>query len=344
MSWRFELADSSTFSKIGELTQAGQRSLILTLNRPGAFSFQLPLDDEMASFIEERITCVLVKKDGVVVWSGPVWTIEETAPNTLQVGCVGWLQTLERRLTRNTWGAPLIFNDIDAGAIVQDLILRAKNEAISAGGPYWISPGTTETSQLRDASYQPDTPILQEIYNLAALESGFDFLVDPVTRTLDIVATSMVDRPNVIFEWGVNLSQAGRSSDSERMVNRYIANGANNLSQAAIDPTSIATYGLIEEAQSLSDVTSDVILQAYAQAEIALRAQPLRTHTFEPRKATETDPLLFRDCFVGDKVYLKVMRGRLNIARQAVRLFSVTLSFDELGNEQMTSVSTLSEG
>src|SRR6185436_10101730 len=93
-------------SNIGELTQARGRQLQLALNRPGAASFTIPLDDELGNGIWPITHAVKAYRKGSDdlwqhVWSGMVWTIEEDiSGNRLSVNVVGWLQWLEKRILR----------------------------------------------------------------------------------------------------------------------------------------------------------------------------------------------------------------------------------------------------
>jgi len=104
--WKFILANSSDMSNIGELTQARGRQLQLALNRPGAASFTIPLDDELGNGIWPITHAVKAYRKGSDdlwqhVWSGMVWTIEEDiSGNRLSVNVVGWLQWLEKRILR----------------------------------------------------------------------------------------------------------------------------------------------------------------------------------------------------------------------------------------------------
>lgn len=340
--WIFELAQSSNMSKIGELTQARSRSHTPSLNRGGATSMQLPLTDEIAMEIVEGSTCVIIRFDDQIVWSGPVWTARDETPDMLSISCVGWIQTLEKRVTKPAWGNPLTYTAQDAGDIALDLL--ALSNADNTVGTNYVTPGAAETTQNRTKSIQPWSGVLSEIIALSDLESGYDMIVDPTTRKLNIYARVGEEQTEVFFEYGGAAQNVQRECDISRMCNRMHAYSSVGYAVAE-DLDSQAEFGLHEEAVSLSDVTDVTILQAYADAEVAVRGVPLRFHTFEPRPPSflnPLDPRIFRDFGMGDTVYVKAERGRLQVPKQAVRIFGGTVTWpdDGSGTERLGSVQT----
>lgn len=326
MSWRFELAHSSDMSNIAELRQARGRSLTCTLNRAGALNFSVPLDSDIASDIYEVVTCVKVSLDDDVVWSGPVWTCEESIDGSkasLNVGCVGWLQTLDKRVVRPTWNRnqSISYRNVEAGAIAHDLLTRSNSDALAAGAPSYVVPGTYEVTQLRTRTYQPWSGILTSINELTEIESGFDMIVDPETRALNIYA-AMKNATECRYQLGNNVATVSRNTDAGRMINYMTAYSSSAGYAAVTDPDSCATYGLYEEAQSLSDVVNPTILAAFAAAEIAVKHHPLSVITFTPKPETYVP---FRDFNVGDTVELTAQHGRLQITEQLLRMFSFSV-------------------
>lgn len=346
--WTFELVESKTLAKIGELTQARSRTHTTTLNKAGSFSMTLPLADDFSRKVKEISTAVVLKLLGEWVWSGPVWTIEEQTPDTLSVGCVGWLQTLEKRIiypvgsgSHTTWVTNR-YSDWDAGAIAIDLLSQSNADNVYDDTNY-VQPGLVEPTQQRTRTYQPWAGVLASITELSDIEAGYDLSVHPRTRELSIYQKIGQIRPQAVFEYGKNLSSASRTCDASRVCNRMIAYSSIGWAQAD-DLVSQAAYGVLEEAVSLSDVKDIGILQAYANAELAVRSIPLKFHGFEPRQFTSArpeDPRLYRNIFVGDNASLKVDRGRLQVVNQPVRLFSATLAFDDgTGQERLGSLQT----
>lgn len=341
MTYTFELANSLDLSKIGELTQARDRDLQLALNKAGAYTNRLPLDDELSEQVVEAATCILIKKDGDIVWSGPVWTINETTPNTLDVTAVGWLQTLEKRVSKPTWGNPLTYSDTDASLIAFDLLDRSNADSTSTN---YVVSGTSQATQTRTRSYTPWVNILNEITALTEIESGFDMAVDPETRELNTYAKLSSTREDVVFDYAINLTGASRSSDTSRICNRLYVYSSIGYALAE-NYESQALYGTFEEAISLSDVVNIEILQAYADAEIAVRSYPLAFIDVQPRPHSSTldDARIFEHFNIGDVVTGDVRKGRLQVVRQNIRLFGATIRFLDNGQEQITSIKTTAE-
>ena len=345
-TYKFELAWSADLSRIGELTQARNRSLQLALNRAGAFSCQLPLDHELTDAVAEVETCVIISRDGEVIWSGPIWTVQETVSATaasLQIGAVGWLQTLDKRVVRASWnsGQSVSYSNQDAGLIALDLLTRSNADAVGAGAPTYIFPGAYELTQLRTRSYQPWSGILTAIVELTEIESGFDMVVDPATRELNISQRVGADQ-GVIFELPGDVSQVTRATDSGRILNYITAYSAAG-SRAEADAESISQLGLFEEAQSLSDVINTNILVAFAAGEILVKSRPLRIVTFQPLAESAERPLsprVFRDFNIGDTVRLTVRHGRLRLNRQFLRIFSFTVGFPDTGGTAVSDIQT----
>lgn len=240
----------------------------------------------------------------------------------------------------------------------------------SPNTPTWIQAGTTLPNEgpggatgyqaltntavfgpnaARNKTYEIYTPIGPEIQTWSDLESGCDIDVTPDTRTLNIYRKKMTDRPGAVFgyNWGPNnISQLGRQIDSTTVVNYELAVGRPQITpQFAddIDPSSgmhpsQMSYGLIEEVANISDAQNQGVLRAYAGAEVLLRQQPRVIYTITPFSYTESGrvPEPFVDYDIGDLVYLTAKHGaRINVQGQAMRIFGLSVTITEEGNEQI---------
>jgi hypothetical protein len=121
--------------------------------------------------------------------------------------------------------------------------------------------------------------------------------------------------------------------DGTRIANRFNAVGSagqviNRDDAAAINDATV----MLEEWASLSDVNDNGIIAAYAEAELVYKRYGVTTYSIKP-STYGTVPRLHDDFELGDKVYFTAERGRMRIGRQAVRIFTATLSFDAAGNE-----------
>lgn len=216
-----------------------------------------------------------------------------------------------------------------------------------------ISIGDITESQTREIKFQAGTKHGSAIDTLVNMEAGFDWYIDPLTREMDILYDNVkgtiygrgVDNTDVEFGYGWgprNVSAFDLSTDSSILANRMSIKGKYHTG-VAYDEDSINAYGLYEDSVSLSDVVDEDILVAYAGAETAYRLQPFKTYNFTPFPYDGSDriPLLFEDYDIGDIVYLTVKYGPLNIERQAVRVFGVSIDIDNEGNEKLGQIQSL---
>lgn len=126
------VATSGLHTRVRKLTKARSRVLDLTLNRPGSFSFTVPLTSADAAAlagqeIKRSVIVFVDDEDGnpMPAWSGPIYSIEYDGPNVaLNITCVGWLQLLHGREFRQK----AIFSQIDAGIIGTRILGTANNQ------------------------------------------------------------------------------------------------------------------------------------------------------------------------------------------------------------------------
>ena len=97
---------------------------------------------------------------------------------------------------------------------------------------------------------------------------------------------------------------------------------------------------------NINEISDTNILGAIANAELALNAEPRVTINFDPKaEGSEVNvPSLFEDYNLGDKVYLTAKRDGAEILNQAIRVFGLTLTIDNNGNEKVSSLQTTNSG
>ena len=101
--YTFALVQSSTLTPIGVLTRATERQISVGLNQAGDVSFSLSIFDRMADAIQPLSTAVIVYRNYVAIWSGPVISVVEDATNNrVRVQAKGWFHLLENRIMRMT--------------------------------------------------------------------------------------------------------------------------------------------------------------------------------------------------------------------------------------------------
>lgn len=343
IDFRWILAQSSDLTPIGELHRASARQLTVGLNRAGNTSIRLPIDDNLAAAASVLTTCIIVYYRDKPVWSGPVWTIEDSLPDDHRtINAVGWFEILNHRYTRQK----LAYDASDAGLIAHEL-LRHANEA---GFPIFIVPGSLVGSQVRKRSYDQLANIGQEIQALADVEAGYDWWIHPTDRTLNIAPDSglnLVDK--VAFAYGMgtqNLAAFNRQIDGSSLKNRIFVTGKNGAPFTSHDDASRSLYGTMESVESLSDVQDAAILGAYGQAEVLFYSVPFQSFALTPmpHDGQGRVPRLFVDYNIGDRIKFTARRGPINIRDQAVRVFGATLQIDENGIERVSNLQVTYEG
>lgn len=337
--WQLFLAESDDLSIVCPLPRATGISLELTLNRPGRLNFNYPLGDPNCEQIAPVYRCILLVKDGQIVWSGPIGPIAEALPSEqINVVATGWLETLYKRQFRNR----TVYTDETRGTIIHSLLNVANGYAdtyITAGIDGDDAPTISKTFELFEN-------IGQGVEQMTSLEASPDISVDPVTRTLDIRAwDSYSDHPNVVWAYNCgpnNLESFGRTIDSDAMVNRINVLGKNSNTTVYIaeDLVSQATYNLYESNVTLSSVSDPEVIAAYAEAEIVYRGTPRVTYSFQPRGGVDM-PLIWEDFQLGDMARLKAQFPPRIDVEQNIRIFSVTLQIDENNDHKLTNITTI---
>lgn len=303
---------------------------------------------------------------------------------SVNVTCVGWFQLLLERLlrtgavghgieegspthgvgpTETTSALEQAYSSMEPQAIAQDLLERANYEY-----PTGITVGIIEPNPAKvkwNVKYQQFQNIGQAIQQLSNTEGGFDFRVDPATLKLNIyykpvkAGTTVFgrgqDRTNTVFGYGwgpKNLASLQRTIDGSALANQVTAVSSIGGVAGSHSTPSIARYGLFQKQTSLPTVTGEIILEAYTAIEVLTLENPLPIYGFEPLplRADGNVPEVMGEYDIGDFVYLGANYGRMvvfNSAKtgpQAVRVFGLTLSIDDNGNEKVASVQTTYQG
>lgn len=343
--WEVSLARSSDMSGINSLPYAF--SLTPIFNRPGTLSMTLPLDDEVAYQVAKHATCVVCERNQVMRWSGEIVSVvRDPAAMTLTISALGWLDELNHRFVRPEEEVALTFVDVVGGSIVQALIatVNAQTDTSGAVRPTHLAFENFNDTQTRTRSYKRGQNYGQAIQELSDIENGLDLYVDPRSRLITTKApTSYVNRTRVMFGYGMepfNLANATQNDDGSTTANRISAVGSNGIIVAADDQTAMDAQGFMrEDWLSVSDVASPTIIGAYANAELVYRRWGQVTYELSPQRYGDI-PRLWDDFDLGDQVYVSVDAGALEVERQAVRVFSVSLEVDAQGNEAITQIGT----
>jgi hypothetical protein len=104
----------------------------------------------------------------------------------------------------------------------------------------------------------------------------------------------------------------------------------------------MASYGIWENQQSLSDITDVNVLAAFANAEVAVRSTPkivykILPHPYAPDHTHVPQP--FVDYRIGDVIYVTAKYSpRILINKQAMRVYGISLSVGDDGAERISSL------
>lgn len=247
----------------------------------------------------------------------------------------------------------LFYANTPMAEIANDLIIRANIDY-----PTGITIGEVAPTNSINSTVQQFQNVGEQITKLTAIESGFDFEIDPLTKKFNTyrneitagIAGKGVNRgERVRFTYPGNCVSANRSTDATKMRNRVEAIGEYAIGKEE-SVQSINEYKtLFETSDSLPEVVILNYLNAYAAAEVIALEKPFRVLTFNPRSVTNSEsysvPRPFEDYEIGDIVYAKVIKGprfRVGVEHlQQVRLFGATINVSDTGVESVTGLQTI---
>lgn len=346
---------------VAELVYARDISMDFVLNRPGAVRFSMQLDDPRANFLVPLQSCIVAVRDGVVRWTGPVWTVDQDIANgKVQVGAVGWLDLLDHRQLRSALFRPAENEDQRMDAIFAAMALQTDTLGNFIKMPLTYGGCIGTPSARPPAPYVVGNKIGSMVNELIEVESGFDIRVSPTTRVLTIHKSPVykgilgygVVRPNALFAYGLgpdNLQGITQQYDASTMANIVNAIGPSGIvPQQTDDPDSIITYGAFEEDFSMTGASATLAtLRLGAAAEVYFRKSPRVTWQAVPFPWTKGGnvPRFLEDYEIGDVVSLAGKRSWLSIpgtissgGTQLVRIYGVSISIDENGDERISSL------
>lgn len=349
--WQFFLAEADTLTKVADVTHYCRgKQLQISLNRPGAFSWNMPFDTPWSSYLNPAEHAIVCAKNKTDVWSGPIWTkSEDFAAQKITLGAVGWFQLLMKRYNTES---DLTYNDTNQGQLAFNLLGVANAQTVeSVVRPTGIVAGTnTSTQTYTSKTFARWQNIGEEIINLTQVESGFDFVIDPVTREMNITNwDDFIDNTDAVFGFNFgpnNVINVTRETNADDLKNQYYVAGQYGIAEAHdVSTVSIDKYGLHQGVEQINEIPDTALLGAIANAELAINENPRITINFDPKtEGTQQNiPKLFEDYNLGDKIYLHAVQHGAENVNMAIRVFAVTLDIDENGNEKVSSLQTTSQ-
>jgi hypothetical protein len=218
--------------------------------------------------------------------------------------------------------------------------------------PTWIRRGqklpnegpggaTAYVPAMRGPKYEKYQRILPAFEDLMQGENGCEILVDPVTRELNIYRKRRVIRDDIHFDFQTgqwNVQNFGRASDGSSQSNYHVTSGSPGITPQSVGDVELQQiYGPLEGQDAFSDILDTNVLKAYSANEVIFLGRGEITHTVTPFPADNDRkevPRPFDDYDIGDQVRMSALHlPRINIVDQAVRVFGLSITIDEEGNE-----------
>jgi hypothetical protein len=347
-NWKVYLAESSDLTFTKDITAISRdKTLTLSHNRSGSFNCNLPLSANNLELSKTNQNCIIVLKDGVIVWSGPIWTRSiKFNESKIEVSAVGWFEILMYRFLISTVPS---FTNATEGNIVLGTSPAGLLKIANDNTPTWITAGTNPAGgSLRTITYEIFQSIGENIINLSDMEYGFDIYLDPETRQLNIRdADDFDDRTNIPFgyNWGPdNIQDIVIEENGGEMRNKVHVVSPNNVIYTAPNTASITDNNLLEEVIQITEEDDPLVLQAIANAEVAVKGYPPINYEITLKPQGAGNPYgIFEDYNIGDRIQFtanKNVDGELIQIEHAPRIFAATITIDDNGREVVSSLQT----
>lgn len=300
------------------------------LNGIGTLDFQLSLDHEKA--IKDNVAIneheVVIERNGVVVWVGPLLQLNEDDSSRM-LNFSG--QSLEHFLTRWHITSTLDYSSVTGPAVAWNLL---NHHQAKAGGDFGITNGTTVAGPTRDRTYLgfEDKQVWEAVSELAAVDGGFDFYIDPATRAFTTYYPNKGKTTEYVYD-DRNIRRFGRSIDGTLTTSQVLASGAGDgtsmLKISRQDSAAVAAYGLLQTPYVNKDVKRSTTLQGHADLVLSTYKQPTEVISIV---AGVTDPDLFQ-AHLGDRVRVKWESPYHNV-NKLVRIVGIDVTWSQ-GEEQV---------
>lgn len=353
---------------LAQIDGARSRQVVQEYNRGATLTFTLPGSSASAGMIRELEHDVIAWRWNeygaypyeVAIFRGVVTQSQDTlseSENTVTFTCHDYLAMLERRLLT----ARVVYAATDQDSIVTDLIARATSVRTSSGttldpGAYLplsvqrVDPAgagrSASSGQLRDRTYEAQQKLDEAVFNLAAVEGGFDYDALPTQgadRLRVFYPYQGVLRTNLVLEYGSSVRALSRSVNSADYGNYWRVVGASSDPNNADAPPMYAErwsteandvtttpVGLWQSGDNASDVSVQGTLNDKAGGDLALGGVLLPSYSLDLRP----DWYRYGAPNMGDVVTLRARAGRLDVDSE-VRVVGITYDVGDDGQEDV---------
>lgn len=346
MSWAWEITDLSGVT----LAEVRPREATVTRRLNGPCMVDLTLDPQDAVTLS---TGCLIRGwrtpaaggDRILRASGRVTGVSasagtDTAEHVTLASALDGFGTMTNRVV---YLQPYVFQQVNPRDIC-DVIVTLQNSRWETG----LRVAAGSAGPPRDRTYEIGKNIAEIVTQLAEVDDGFWFRVDPVDAgatfsELVLLYPSSGGASGAILEFGAGTS--GNLSKAEVTVtppvNFVTAFGAGDgdaqLRRYVWDQPSIAAYGLVDAVVTYTDVSDAGTLEAHARD--ALKPREQVATRVEVASLTAAAPRPWDDFDVGQTVTLN-LRGRSPVLQRSgtVRVTSYSVRVDEDGVERLSSL------
>lgn len=264
------------------------------------------------------------------------------SPETVTVNTTDALGQLANRVVTD----PSTYTQQTPRAIIAALVTDQDSRAATG-----LQVPSATSGPLRDRTYEYGKSVLDAIQQLAEVDDGFWYTVDPVDDP-DVYSSLVILYPSsgsdsvATFEWGDGTIGNLSSADCDLLppINSVTAfgsgSGDDQLRATMTDAASIATHGIFDKTISHTDVTVLDTLEQHALD--ALRPNERRTFRVTVGAAVGSDlyvPVPWEDFDVGDTVGLE-LRGDSPLLTYSGRALvtSFTVAIDDNGTERLAAL------
>lgn len=295
------------------------------LNGPGSLEVDLRHDADLGGAVCGEAEFQL-KRNGVVVWAGP-WLSSDVDPEarTLRITAEGLWWWFRRRVVTSD----LLYTDTAQHTIAWNLLNHAQGQTYGSLG---ITNGShTGTPKSRSRFYcAANVPnVAEEVEAFTTYEGGFDFEIDPATRTFKTWTPSRMSASGISLS-GANVDELRWSEDMRDVSTFVTVAGANECGTILItssDATLANTYGRLHTAADADD-DDDTRGELTETANETLRARKRRrVDASIVFREGGTGAPAFADLIPGNTLTLSDSRGYSTFTK-TLRMIEVGVSLD----------------
>lgn len=331
-----------TLTDIGELEAVGSISYADILNEEGELSLSVE-PEKISSDVASRLNNILdtpteihLFRDNSKIWAGTLLSCQLQGP-TLTLNARGLLyytryMTLESDLL---FATPTDQYTIGKGLIDTYQALDYGNYGLDTSGI-----GLSGTTRTRTYHFVENQNVFDRLIQLAEVDGGFDFWVDPNTRDVMFAASKGTDRTQAVFADEANVIDPNVfwSVAEDDIASDAIAVGVADNEESPVivgvdsNLTLRQTFGRVTVFRTFEDVTTQATIDGHATRLLSTRAAQMLVPSPAIIPIVDVVPGEFE---TGDLITYTVEIGTIGILSVARRLRMVRVSVDEDGVESM---------